>query len=322
MEHLNKDLKYGEKLHIKRMSRFQEIWKNIKRDKYLLLLLTPVVLYYFIFHYIPMYGAIIAFKDYNPGIGFWNSPWVGFKWFKQFFESFYFWRLIRNALLLNIYGLIFGFPIPIIFALLLNEIKDGFFKRSVQTVSYLPHFISLVVVVGMMVNFLSPVDGIVNQILKSLGREPINFMGEPRWFRFLYITSGIWQEFGWSSIIYLAALSAIDPTLYDAAKVDGANRWQQMLNITLPGITPTIIILLILNIGYILSVGFEKIILMYQPMTYEVADVISTYVYRRGILGGDYSFSSAVGLFNSAVNFTLLIIVNRISRRLSEISLW
>jgi len=197
-----------------------------------------------------------------------------------------------------------------------------FFKRSIQTISYLPHFISLVVVVGMMVNFLSPVDGIVNMFLKSIGKEPINFMGDPRWFRFLYISSGIWQEFGWSSIIYLAALSAIDPTLYDAAKVDGANRWQQMLNITLPGIMPTIIILLILNVGHLLSVGFEKIILMYQPMTYEVADVISTYVYRRGVLGADYSFAAAVGLFNSIINFMLLVTFNRISKRLTEISLW
>lgn len=300
----------------------KDIWRNIRRDKYLIIMIAPVIIYYIVFHYGPMYGAIIAFKDYNPGVGIFNSPWVGFKWFKQFFESFYFWRLIRNAVLLSTYGIIFGFPVPILFALLLNEAKDGFFKRSVQTVSYLPHFISLVVVVGMMVNFLSPVDGIVNMFLKNLGKEPINFMGDPRWFRFLYISSGIWQGFGWSSIVYLAAISAIDPTLYDAAKVDGANRWQQMINITIPGIMPTIIILLILNIGNILSVGFEKIILMYQPMTYEVADVISTYVYRRGILGGDYSFSAAVGLFNSIINFTLLIIVNRISKKITEISLW
>ncbi len=303
-------------------SKIKVVWKNIKRDKYLLLLISPVIIYYIIFHYVPIYGALIAFKDYNPGLGLSNSPWVGFKWFKQFFDSFYFWRLIRNTLLLSVYGIIFGFPIPIIFALLLNETKDGLFKRSVQTISYLPHFISLVVVVGMMVNFLSPVDGIVNMFLKSLGKEPINFMGDPGWFRFLYVGSGIWQEFGWSSIIYLAALSAIDPTLYDAAKVDGANRWQQMRHITLPGIMPTIIILLILNIGSLLSVGFEKIILMYQPMTYEVADVISTYVYRRGVLGGEYSFASAVGLFNSIVNFVLLITFNRISKRLTEISLW
>jgi len=308
--------------HISKDNTIRAIWRSIKRDKYLLVLISPVVVYYIIFHYVPMYGALIAFKDYNPGIGFYNSPWVGFKWFKQFFESFYFWRLIRNAILLNIYGIIFGFPIPIIFALLLNEVSDGFFKRSIQTISYLPHFISLVVVVGMMVNFLSPVDGIVNMFLKSIGKEPINFMGDPRWFRFLYISSGIWQEFGWSSIIYLAALSAIDPTLYDAAKVDGANRWQQMLNITLPGIMPTIIILLILNVGHLLSVGFEKIILMYQPMTYEVADVISTYVYRRGVLGADYSFAAAVGLFNSIINFMLLVTFNRISKRLTEISLW
>jgi len=308
--------------HISKDTTIRIMWRSVKRDRYLLMLISPVIVYYIIFHYVPMYGALIAFKDYNPGIGFYSSPWVGLKWFKQFFESFYFWRLIRNAILLNVYGIIFSFPIPIIFALLLNEVRDGFFKRSIQTISYLPHFISLVVIVGMIVNFLSPVDGIVNMFLKSIGKEPINFMGDPRWFRFLYISSGIWQEFGWSSIIYLAALSAIDPTLYDAAKVDGANRWQQILNITLPGIMPTIMILLILNVGNLLSVGFEKIILMYQPMTYEVADVISTYTYRRGILGADYSFAAAVGLFNSVINFMLLVTFNRISKRLTEISLW
>jgi putative aldouronate transport system permease protein len=268
-----------------------------------------------------MYGVIIAFKDYTPGLGIMGSPWVGIRWFKDFFNSIYFFRLLRNTILISLYGIIWGFPIPIIFALLLNEVRDGIFKRSIQTVSYLPHFISLVVVVGMIIE-LTSVDGIINQIIRRLGYAPIDFMNEPRWFRTIFIGSGIWQNFGWNSIIYLAALSSIDPQLYEAAKIDGAGRWQQMRYITLPSIMPTAIILLILNLGSLLSVGFEKIILMYNPRTYEVADVISTYVYRRGILGGEYSFGAAVGLFNSVANLILLIIVNKIAKQITEIGLW
>jgi len=299
----------------------KQLVKSIKRDRYLLILATPVFLYYLIFHYFPMYGVIIAFKDYTPGLGIMGSPWVGIRWFKDFFNSIYFFRLLRNTILISLYGIIWGFPIPIIFALLLNEVRDGIFKRSIQTVSYLPHFISLVVVVGMIIE-LTSVDGIINQIIRRLGYAPIDFMNEPRWFRTIFIGSGIWQNFGWNSIIYLAALSSIDPQLYEAAKIDGAGRWQQMRYITLPSIMPTAIILLILNLGSLLSVGFEKIILMYNPRTYEVADVISTYVYRRGILGGEYSFGAAVGLFNSVANLILLIIVNKIAKQITEIGLW
>lgn len=310
------------KIFSKKNTQFGNVWKNAKRDKFLLLLSALPITYYIIFHYIPMYGAIIAFKDFSPMKGILGSPWVGLKWFKEFFDSAFCYRLIRNVLLINIYSILWGFPIPIIFALLLNEIKDGPFKRFVQTVSYLPHFISVVVIVGIMVNFLSPTDGVINMFIKKLGYQPINFMNEAKWFRTIYISSDIWQSFGWNSIIYLAALSSIDPSLYEAAKIDGANRWKQTIHITIPGILPTIIILLILRMGNMMSIGFEKIILMYSPATYEVADVISTYVYRVGILGGEFSFGAAIGLFNSLINFILLLLVNNISRKLSNIALW
>ena len=251
-----------------------------------------------------------------------GKPWVGLKWFEQFFGSYFAGRLIRNVLLLNIYSLLWGFPLPILFALLLNEVKNGIFKRVVQTISYMPHFISVVVVVGMVFSFLSVNGGIVNVMLEHLGIEPINFMSEPKWFRTIYIASGVWQSFGWGSIIYLAALSGIDTEQYEAARIDGANRIQQIVHITIPGILPTVIILLILQCGRMMSVGYEKIILMYNTATYEVADVISTYVYRNGILGGEFSFSTAVDLFNNVCNCLLLVTINWISRKVSDISLW
>lgn len=309
-------------LNKKEETRFTKVLKHAQRDKFLLLLFMPVFIYYIIFHYIPMYGVIIAFKDYLPGQGFMESEWVGLKWFKQFFGSFYFKRLIRNTFLLSLYDLLWGFPVPIIFALMLNEVKDGWFKRTTQTVSYLPHFISVVVVVGMLFNFLSPTSGIVNKFVMMLGREPISFLNDPKWFRTIYVASSVWQSFGWNSIVYLAAITSIDPQLYEAAKIDGCNRLQQILYITIPGILPTVIILLILRVGSLLNVGYQKIILMYNPATYEVADVISTYVYRRGILGAEYSFAAAVGLFNSVVNFVFLWITNRLSKKTADISLW
>ena len=306
----------------KNTSWWKTLKKNVVRDRYLLLLVLLPVLYFIIFHYVPMYGLQIAFKRYSPGRGIWGSPWVGLKWFEQFFGSYFAGRLIRNVLLLNIYSLLWGFPLPILFALLLNEVKNGIFKRVVQTISYMPHFISVVVVVGMVFSFLSVNGGIVNVMLEHLGIEPINFMSEPKWFRTIYIASGVWQSFGWGSIIYLAALSAIDTEQYEAARIDGANRIQQIVHITIPGILPTVIILLILQCGRMMSVGYEKIILMYNTATYEVADVISTYVYRNGILGGEFSFSTAVDLFNNVCNCLLLVTINWISRKVSDISLW
>ncbi|MCZ8512158.1 ABC transporter permease subunit [Paenibacillus filicis] len=296
--------------------------KNFKRDKYLLLIILPVIVYFAIFNYFPMYGVLIAFKKFQPLKGILGSPWVGFMYFEQFFKSIYFGRLMRNTILLSLYSLLWGFPVPIIFALLLNELRERFFKKLVQTVSYLPHFISIVVVSGMIINFTSPTDGIINIILKNFGFESINFMSEPGYFRTIYISSGIWQEFGWGSIIYLAAIAGIDPQLYEAAEIDGASRWSKMMHITLPCLMPTIIILLILQVGHLMEVGFEKVLLLYNPSTYETADVIATFVYKRGIINSEYSFSAAIGLFNNIINLTLLITVNYISRKLSKTSLW
>nr|WP_231584109.1 ABC transporter permease subunit [Domibacillus indicus] len=285
-------------------------------------MISPVVLYYIIFQYGPMYGLQIAFKDYSPALGFHGSPWVGFEHFKDFFNSFYFGRLLKNTILLSFYSLIFAFPAGIILALLLNEVRGRVFKRTVQTVTYMPHFVSLVVIVGILYDFTAR-DGVINYILVSLfGIEPIAFMRESEWFRTLYIGSDIWQNVGWSSIIFLAAMSGIDPSLYEAAKMDGAGRFKQMIHVTLPGIMPTVVILLILLIGKFMTVGDEKILLMYNPTTYDTADVIGTYVYRKGILESDFSYSAAVGLFKAIIAFTLLVIANGIARKAGDTKLW
>ncbi|TBL81974.1 ABC transporter permease [Paenibacillus thalictri] len=294
---------------------------DIRKNKLLYLMLLPVLLYYVVFHYAPMYGAIIAFKDFSPRLGIWGSDWVGFEHFETFFTGAYFWRTIKNTILISVYELIFGFPAPIILALLLNEVKNSIFKRTVQTVTYMPHFISLVVICGIVKDFTAS-DGIINSLIAWMGGERVTLLLEPEWFRTVYVTSGIWQHIGWGTIIYLAALTGIDPEQYEAARMDGAGRWKQMLNVTLPGIMPTIVILLILEMGRMMNVGFEKIILLYNPGTYDTADVVSSYVYRVGLQDFNYSFSSAVGLFNSAVNFTLLITSNWISRKLNDTSLW
>ena len=243
-------------------------------------------------------------------------------WFEQFFTSIHFVRTVRNTLLLNLYGFFFNFTVPIIFALLLNEVHNRVFRRWVQTISYIPHFVSIVVVVGLINSMFNSENGLVNTVLGRMGMETVPFLILPGWFRPLYIGSDIWQHFGWRAIIYLAALTAIDQEQYDAAWVDGANRWQQLRFITLPGIAPTIIILMILYVGQMMSVGFEKVLLMYGPGTYQTADVISTFVYRRGITGGDYSFAAAAGLFNSVINLVLILMVNRLSRQLTGTSLW
>lgn len=296
--------------------------KALLQDRYLWLLAAPAVVYYFLFHYLPMYGLLIAFKDFSPFLGILGSPWAGLVWFEQFFTSIHFVRTVRNTLLLNFYGFFFNFTVPIIFALLLNEVHHSLFRRWVQTISYVPHFVSIVVVVGLINAMFNSENGLVNTVLGRLGMEPVPFLILPGWFRPLYVGSDIWQHFGWRAIIYLAALTAIDQEQYDAAWVDGANRWQQLRFITLPGIAPTIIILMILYVGQMMSVGFEKILLMYGPGTYETADVISTFVYRRGITGGDYSFAAAAGLFNSVINLSLILLVNRLSKQLTGTSLW
>ena len=302
-------------------SLLSEIVQEAVKNKGIYIMAIPVLIYYILFHLWPMYGAIIAFKDFVPSEGIWGSHWVGFDHFKNFFGNFYFWRLIKNTFLISFYQLIFGFPAPIILALLLNEVKTRWFKGTVQTVTYLPHFISLVVVVGIIKDFANS-NGIISDLIVMMGGSRESLFQSPRMFRTLYVASGIWQEIGWGTIVYLSALAGIDTAQYEAAKIDGAGRFNQLLHVTLPGIMPTIIILLILQLGKLLNVGFEKIILMYNPATYETADVISSYVYRMGLQRFDWSFSTAVGLFNSCVNFVLLIVSNKISRKVSDSSLW
>ena len=277
----------------------------------------PVLVFYILFHYKPLFGALIAFKDYKPRRGIWASPWVGFKHFESFFDSFYFERLIGNTLTISLSGLIFAFPVAIIFALLINEIQNNKFKRTVQTISYMPHFISTVVICSMISLFVDS-NGFIVAIIEALG-IPVgqSLMNFPNAFVPIYIISDIWQQTGWNCIIYLAALGGIDPELYEAARIDGANRWKQTLHVTLPGILETVVLLLILRVGSLMGVGHEKIILLYNDYTMETADVISSYVYRRGLINGDYSFSAAVGLFNSAINFALVVIANKISNKVT-----
>lgn len=294
---------------------------DIKRNKYIYIMLLVVVAWYVIFCYVPMYGAIIAFKDYSIGRGIFNSPWVGFKHFVSFFSDINFMRVVRNTFLINIYDILWGFPAPIIMALLLNEVRNQYFKKTIQTLSYLPYFISMVVVCGIIVDF-TYTNGIINQLLSNFGFEKVNLLSKSEFFRTVYISSGIWQNVGWGSIIYLAALTNISPELYESAVIDGAGRWKQLIHITLPGIASTIIVLLILRMGSIMSVGFEKIILLYNPLTYETADVIASYVYRKGLLNADYSYSTAIGLMNSVINFLFLVVSNWLSRRYTESSLW
>jgi len=308
-------------VNIQKNSYKEMLTKDFVKYRSIYLMALPMIAYYLIFHYGPMYGTSIAFKEFSPGLGILGSPWVGFAHFKSFFNSYYFVRVLRNTILINIYELIFGFPAPIILALLLNEVRNQAFKRTVQTITYLPHFISTMVICGIILDFTGR-DGFINDIISWFGGERVNLMMEPELFRTIYVASGIWQGLGWNSIIFLASLTGIDPQLYEAAKIDGAGKWKQTLNITIPGIAPTIIILLILRMGRMMNVGFEKIILLYNPKTYETADVISSFVYRKGLLEFSYSYSAAVGLFNSAINFLLLISANWISRRVNETSLW
>lgn len=294
---------------------------DLKRNRLIYLMLIPVLAYIIIFRYVPMYGVQIAFKNFVFTKGIWGSNWVGLSNFKDFFDSIYCWRVIRNTILINLFSLIFAFPVPIILALFLNEVKCIAFKRTVQTITYMPYFVSLVVTIGIIYDFFSN-NGIVNNIFSYAGIEPVQFLQNPNWFRPLYIGSGIWQEAGWSSILYLAALTSIDPALYEASDLDGANRWKQTLHVTLPGIMPIIVIMLILRIGSMMNVGVEKIILMSNPLTLEASEVISTYVYKRGIQEMSYSFSAAVGLINSTINLILLASSNWVSSKLSENKLW
>lgn len=301
---------------------FSRLGQNIKRNPALYLMALPVIAYYLIFQFWPMYGVSIAFQRYVPNKGMLGSEWVGLANFTKFFKDINFSRLIGNTFLINFYDLLFGFPFPIIFALLLNEIKAIRFKKVTQTITYMPYFISLVVICGLISTF-SKENGPIAQLVAMLtGTQAQNLLSNPAYFRPLYVITNIWQGFGWGSIIYFASLSNTDPTQYEAAVIDGAGRWKQMWHVTLPAIAPTIVIMLILRIGSMMSVGHEKIILLYSPITYKTADVISSYVYRMGIVQLDYSYGAAVGLFNSLINLALLLIANTVSRRVNETSLW
>lgn len=306
----------------KKKNIFTKLSFEISKNYELYLLLLPAIIYKLIFDYVPMYGILIAFKDYVPKLGIWGSRWIGFRQFERFFNSYYFWELIRNTVSLNVFQLVIGFPAPIIFALLLNQVQARRFKKLVQTVTYAPHFISTVVLIGMLKIMISPRTGMINIIIKALGGEAIHFEAEAYWFRPLYILSGIWQNMGWSAIIYIAALTSIDPELTEAAIVDGASKLKRIWYIDIPGILPTIVILLILEMGSIMSVGLEKVYLMQTPINLVNSETISTFVYKVGLLDSQFSFSTAVNLFDTVINLLLLIIVNQIAKKVSEISLW
>ena len=307
----------------RKKSYLQRLGQNIIHHKWAYIMLIPVVAYYILFHYGPLYGVQIAFKDFVPGKGITGSKWVGFKHFISFFQGVYFGRTVKNTLLINIYGLLWGFPMPIVLALLLDEVHNLKFKKLVQTVTYLPHFISTVVICGILSNFCQT-SGLFNNLAAALipGYQKVALLSRPELFRTLYIGSNIWQSVGWNSIIFIAALAGVDAELYDAIAVDGGNRWHRVRHVSIPCILPTVVIMLIMRIGNMMSVGSEKIILMYNESTYEVADVISTYVYRRGLLEFAYSFSAAVGLFNNIINFILVNVANTVSKKVTETSLW
>lgn len=297
---------------------------DFQKNKAVYFMFLPVVVFYLIFHYYPMSGIILAFKDFKPALGIWGSPFTGdygFEHFLAFFGSSFFGRTITNTILISLYQLIFGFPMPIILALMLNELRSPKFKKVMQTITYFPHFISTVVVCGMLTDFCLS-DGLFNQITGFFGVPSVSMLSEPKLFRTIYVASGIWQSMGWDSIIYLAAIAGIDTQLYEAASLDGAGRFKKIWHITLPGIKGTVVILFIMAIGKMMSVGSEKILLLYNPSTYKTADVISTYVYRKGLLDQDYSYSTAVNLFNSVINFALVFCANALSRKLTETSLF
>ncbi|MDF2922437.1 MAG: sugar transporter permease [Paenibacillaceae bacterium] len=302
--------------------RLHPVLVSIMTDKYLYLMLAPFLVYYLIFYYKPFGGLAMAFQDYKPFLGISGSRWVGLDNFMTFFNGPYFVRVVRNTVLINLFNLIFAFPVPIILAVLFNEVRSKLFRTTVQTISYMPHFISTVVIAGLVVNFLSPSSGIVNIFLGMLGHDPVYFLTKPEYFRAIYVIQGIWAGAGFGSIIYYSALCSIDSELYEAATIDGAGRWKQTLHITLPGLLPTIGIMLILQIGNLMNLGYEMIILLYLPVTYETGDVISTFVYRAGIESANYSMSTAVGLFNGVISLVLVLTANQISKRISNINIF
>lgn len=296
--------------------------KKLKRMKMLYLMLLLPVVHLAVFHYAPMYGVLIAFKDYRPGLGIWASPWNNFEHFRSMLNDFVFLRALRNTFVISLLRLVFGFTMPILFALLLNELRTRFFKRTVQSISYLPHFLSWVIVASMVVEIVSPQRGVVNYVVTLFGGEPINFLSSKLFFVPLLLITDVWKEIGWASIIYLASIASISPELYEAAESDGANRFQKMIHITIPSLVPVITILFLLRLGNILSGGFDQILNLYNPLVYEVADIIDTYVYRVGLLEVRFDYSAAVGLFKNVVGVILLVTVNQIVRKHSDYGVW
>jgi putative aldouronate transport system permease protein len=295
--------------------------KDFIKHRSLYLLFLPVLAYYLLFQYGPMFGLVISFKSYTPRRGFFGSPWVGLRHFIDFFQDFYFQRVLFNTIRISLSTLIFSFPMPVILALLINELKNRHYARTVQTITYLPHFVSIVVIAGIIVQLTSR-SGSITQFLNIFGFPKVTMLNEPKLFVPLYVISGIWQTVGWNSIIYLSAITAIDQELYEAAMIDGAGKIRQLFSVTLPCLSETIIIMLILQVGRMFNVGYEKIILLYNPLTYETADVISTYVYRKGLLEFNWSYSAAVGMFNSVVSFLLVMFTNRMSHKINGSGLW
>lgn len=302
--------------------RWSAFKRHMKKYWVLYLFLLPAVVDVFIFRYMPINGVQIAFRNYKIKKGIWGSDWVGFKYFIQFFKSPLFWPLMRNTLLISLYDLIFGFPMPILLAFLINEIRSRRAKKLVQMVTYMPHFISMVAVVGLVSLIVDRETGILNVLLRAIGREEVNFLGKSSAYRPIYIISEIWQHMGWNAIIYISALSTVDVEALEAAKVDGANRFQKIIYIDFPTILPTIVILFIMKAGTMLNVGFEKVFLLQNDLTRDVSQVINTFVYEMGILNGQFSYTTAIGLFNNVINAVILVLVNQISRRLSDTSLW
>ncbi len=306
---------------VKKQSFTERLKKDLQKHWILYLMMVPALIYFVVYCYGPMAGLYIAFSDYKITGGIFAGKFIGFKYFTKFFESYYFTRLLRNTLLLSLETLAFGFPIPIIFALVINEVQNKKFKSLAQTITYMPHFISIVVICGLVIDFTSN-DGLINQIIMACGGEPIPFLARPEWFRTVYVTSEVWQNFGWDSVVFLAALTGIEMEQFEAARLDGASRVQQIIHISLPSILPTIVTVLLMRIGHVMSIGFDKVFNLYSPATYETADIISTFVYRQGVLGANFSSAAAIGLFNSAINVALVVMMNKVSRKLTESSLW
>ena len=305
--------------------KFKRTWAAIKKNYFYYLLFTPVLIYFIIFRYLPMFGLIIAFKDISPfhGLeGILSQPFVGLKHFRNFFNSYFFWNIMENTVMISLWKTLFGFPAPIILALLINEVRNTLFKRVTQTISYLPHFLSMVIVAGLVYTIYGVQGGLVNQIVRAFGGEPQNFLGNPNLFRSILVSTTVWQTVGWGSILYLAAMANLNPELYEAAMIDGANKWQQIKSITLPGISHVIVILLIFRIGDLLDAGFEQILLLYSPAVYEVSDIIDTYVYRSGLLNLKYSFATAVGLYKSILALLLLLGANKLAHKWGHTGIW